>query len=94
MAHRRRDGDRRSVEVDDDLSPTDHRVVMMAREALGSTIERFAPRGSSKAGLAATTIVGLFVDVIDTLASAPELAEAVNRRLEHSGYRLTTIDLC
>jgi hypothetical protein len=93
MTHRRRHGDRRGVDVDifDDLSPTDHRVVMLAREALGSTIERFAPKGSSQLTIAAIAVSGLFVDLVGTLSAAPELVATVNEHLALAGWRLTTV---
>jgi hypothetical protein len=83
--HRRRQWDPRGhVDEDwpdDDLTRMDHRVVMMVREALGSTIERFAPPESNKLVLATIAIAGLFIDVVGSFSAAPLLIALVNKQL-------------
>jgi len=73
------------------LSALDHRVVMLARAALGDTIERFAPKGSSQLTIAAIAVSGLFCDLVGTLSAAPELVATVNEHLALAGWQLVTV---
>jgi hypothetical protein len=95
MSHRRKDGDRRSVEDDriDDvrLGRGEEAVIAFAKQAVGQTIERFAPDGANRLAMAAVAVCGMFADLTRSFATAPALIEAMNKHLEHSGYRLIQV---
>jgi hypothetical protein len=72
----------------DTLSRERDMVVQVARAALTRTIEQYSPPGTDVRAIAAVAVAGMFADLISGLSDHPELADVVNRQIEHRGYRL------
>jgi hypothetical protein len=77
-----------------ELDRTSHMIVLAARQALVTAIERYAMPGHDPRALRMVAITGLFADVVAGMAgtaAAPHLIEVINRQLEQAGLRLVPV---
>jgi hypothetical protein len=72
----------------DPLAREQDMVVQVARHALTRTIEQYSPVGTDTLPIAAVAISRMFADLINSLSSAPDIVDIVNRQIEQCGYRL------
>jgi hypothetical protein len=72
----------------DPLAREQEMVVQVARHALTRTIEQYSPVGTDTLPIAAVAISRMFADLINSLSSAPDIVDIVNRQIEQCGHRL------
>jgi hypothetical protein len=84
MAHTMR-GDRMPK---DPLAREQEMVIQVACHALTRTIEQYSPVGTDTLPIATAAISRMFADLINSLSSAPDVVDVVNRQIEQCGYRL------
>ena len=72
----------------DPLAREQEMVVQVACHALTRTIEQYSPVGTETLPIAAVVISRIFADLINSLSSAPDIVDIVNRQMEQCGYRL------
>lgn len=63
-------------------------VVQVACRALTRTIEQYSPVGTDTLPIAAVAISRMFADLINSLSSATNIVDIVNRQIEQCGHRL------
>jgi len=74
----------------DPLAREQEMVVQVACHALKRTIEQYSPVGTDTLPIASVAISRMFADLINSLSSAPEILDVVNRQIEQCGYRLVS----
>jgi hypothetical protein len=77
-----------------ELDRTAHQVILEARQALISTIERFPTPGLDPRALRMVAISGLFADMITGLATspaAPKLLAVINQQLAQAGLQVVPV---
>jgi hypothetical protein len=72
----------------DPLAREQEMVIQVACHALTRTIEQYSPVGTDTLPIAAVAISRMFSDLINSLSSAPDIVDVVNRQIEQCGYRL------
>jgi hypothetical protein len=72
----------------DPLAREQEMVIQVACHALTRTIEQYSPVGTDTLPIAAVAISRMFTDLINSLSSAPDIVDVVNRQIEQCGYRL------
>jgi hypothetical protein len=72
----------------DPLAREQEMVVQVACHALTRTIEQYSPVGADTLPIAAVAISRMFADLINSLSSAPDIVDIVNRQIEQCGHRL------
>jgi hypothetical protein len=72
----------------DPLAREQEMVVQVACHALTRTFEQYSPVGTDTLPIAAVAISRMFADLINSLSSAPDIVDVVNRQIEQCGYRL------
>ena len=63
-------------------------VIQVACHALTRPIEQYSPVGTDTLPIATAAISRMFADLINSLSSAPDVIEIVNRQIEKCGCRL------
>ena len=63
-------------------------VVQVACHALTRTNEQYSPVGTETLPIAAVVISRIFADLINSLSSALDIVDIVNRQIEQRGHRL------
>jgi hypothetical protein len=66
-------------------------VIEVARHAMRSAIDQFAPPSANKLSLLMIAVVGQFADLMAGLPYAPELAVVCNKQIERAGWRLVPV---
>jgi hypothetical protein len=72
----------------DPLAREQEMVVQVACHALTRTIEQYSPVGTDTLPITAVAISRMFADLINSLSSAPDIVDIVNRQIEQCGHRL------
>jgi hypothetical protein len=72
----------------DPLAREQEMVVQVACHALTRAIEQYSPVGTDTLPIAAVAISRMFADLINSLSSAADIIDVVNRQIEQCGYRL------
>jgi hypothetical protein len=72
----------------DPLAREQEMVTHVACHALTRTIEQYSPVGTDTLPIATAAISRMFADLINSLSSAPDVVDLVNRQIEQCGYRL------
>jgi hypothetical protein len=72
----------------DPLAREQEIVVQAACRALTRTIEQYSPVGTDTLPITAVAISRMFADLINSLSSAPNIVDVVNRQIEQCGYRV------
>jgi hypothetical protein len=72
----------------DPLAREQEMVIQVARHALTRTIEQYSPAGTDTLPIVAVAISRIFADLINSLSSATDTVDVINRQIEQSGYRL------
>ena len=72
----------------DPLAREQEMVIQVARHALTRTIEQYSPVGTDTLPITTAAISRMFADLINSLSSASDIVDVVNRQIEQSGYRL------
>ena len=66
-------------------------VIQAARHALTRTIQPYSPAGTDTLPIVTVAISRMFADLINSLSSAGDIVNVINRQIEESGYRLVEI---